>query len=264
MFDYHMHSKYSCDGREEITTLCLQSIRRGLTEIAITDHYELFLDHTREDVLDFENLYKDILQARELYEDKVRIKFGLELGQAHFNLPLATQVLSKYPFDFIIGSVHNLDDNSDMAFVDYSATPISVLFDNYLDALINMVQQADFDVVGHITYPIRYAFASKGVYPNWTPFKPKLEYLYKELIKRDKGIEINCSGFFQALKRPMPDLELLTFYKECGGKILTLGCDSHVKRHVGSTVSQGLEVIKAAGFCELASYSDRVPSLVKF
>ena len=33
--DYHMHSKYSFDGSEELDTICQTAIRRGLSEIAI-------------------------------------------------------------------------------------------------------------------------------------------------------------------------------------------------------------------------------------
>lgn len=32
--DYHMHSKYSFDGSEELDTICQTAIRRGLSEIA--------------------------------------------------------------------------------------------------------------------------------------------------------------------------------------------------------------------------------------
>ena len=40
--DYHMHSKYSFDGSEELDTICQTAIRRGLSEIAITDHMDIY------------------------------------------------------------------------------------------------------------------------------------------------------------------------------------------------------------------------------
>ncbi len=214
MFDYHMHSKYSCDAREEIDTLCRHAIKRGLTEIAITDHFDLYQDNSRLDNIDFDFLFLDIVNAQAKYCNKLKIKFGVELGQAHVNMSAVEELLSSHPFDFVIGSVHNLDDASDLAFVDYSSLSFDAVFDDYLEELIKMVSLTDFDVVGHMNYPVRYAFAKTKVYPDWAKFKPKIEYLFKEVIRRDKGIELNCSGFVQALQRPMPDFELLSFYKQ--------------------------------------------------
>ncbi|OON98038.1 MAG: hypothetical protein ATN36_01840 [Epulopiscium sp. Nele67-Bin005] len=261
--DYHMHSKYSCDGCEEVSTICEAAISRNVKEIAITDHYDTYEDQTREDVVDLEGLYRDILAAREVYKDKLQIKFGVEIGQSHFNLTNEQKLLKTYPFDFVIGSVHNLNDTFDMGKCDYTQTKIEPLYDEYLDALITLAQKGDFDAMGHITYPVRYCYSQTKHYPSFAPFKEKIEYLYKELIKRDRGIEINCSGYFQSLQRPMPDLELVTFYKECGGKILTIGCDSHHRDTVGISLKQGMEVVKEAGFTEITTFTKRIPTFIK-
>ncbi|ONI44455.1 hypothetical protein AN640_05515 [Candidatus Epulonipiscium fishelsonii] len=263
MFDYHMHSKYSIDGCEEINVLCAEGIKKGLKEIAITDHYDLYQNHNKKDNTDFEALYKDILEARKKYEGKIQIKYGVELGQSHFNNALANKLIATQPFDFIIGSVHNLSDNFDMGLCDYNKISIEEIYSDYVAALIEMAKVSDFDSMGHITYPVRYAFAQIGKYPDWTPFKEQIECLYKELIKRDKGIEINCSGCQKVLKRTMPDLELAILYKECGGKILTIGCDSHSKEHVGLGINYGLNLAKQAGFSEITTYTQRKPTFVK-
>ena len=40
LIDYHMHSKYSFDGKEEICDLVSSAKAHGISEIAITDHVE--------------------------------------------------------------------------------------------------------------------------------------------------------------------------------------------------------------------------------
>ena len=42
LVDYHMHSKYSFDGKHEIRDICDAAVKRGLSEIAITDHMDIF------------------------------------------------------------------------------------------------------------------------------------------------------------------------------------------------------------------------------
>ena len=40
--DYHMHSEYSYDGCEKIDAMCRQALKKGLKEIAITDHVDIY------------------------------------------------------------------------------------------------------------------------------------------------------------------------------------------------------------------------------
>lgn len=39
--DYHMHSCYSFDGKMSLENIIQESIRKGIKEIAVTDHIEL-------------------------------------------------------------------------------------------------------------------------------------------------------------------------------------------------------------------------------
>ena len=52
--DYHMHSKYSFDGSEELDTICQTAIRRGLSEIAITDHMDIYTGLPYDEQMNFE------------------------------------------------------------------------------------------------------------------------------------------------------------------------------------------------------------------
>ena len=71
-----------------------------------------------------------------------------------------------------------------------------------------MAIKCDFDVMGHITYPMRYLYEQLQIYPNMNLFKEPIERLYKILIERGRGIEVNASGFFQTIGRSMPDLPI--------------------------------------------------------
>ena len=41
MMDYHMHTTFSQDGKMTMEEACLQAVKTGLSEIAITDHMDI-------------------------------------------------------------------------------------------------------------------------------------------------------------------------------------------------------------------------------
>lgn len=259
LVDYHMHSKYSFDGYEDIRAMCEQAIAKGLKEIAITDHYDFFQDIKYARDLEYTNIQHDIEVARELYKGKLLIRKGVELGQPHKDLEKSKNFLKQHDLDFVIGSIHNLEDALDIGEYDFRLKDIEKLYSDYLEALIEMTLTSDFDVMGHLTYPMRYVYEQLRIYPNMNQFKEPIQNVYRLLIERGRGIEINASGFFQSLGRPMPDLDLLKLYKQCGGEIITIGCDAHHLSHIGCAVEIGLEVVKSAGFDYITTYDHRKP-----
>ena len=94
--------------------ICEEAVRRSLQEIAITDHYDLFQDQKYARYLNFEQLYGDIARAKEAYAGKFMVKTGIELGQPHVALKESQDFLTKYELDFMIGSVHHLEDKQDI------------------------------------------------------------------------------------------------------------------------------------------------------
>jgi histidinol-phosphatase (PHP family) len=62
--DYHMHTKYSFDGLELIDDICNKAIERGMNEIALTDHMDIYTNKPYGHILDCEALYKDIEESQ--------------------------------------------------------------------------------------------------------------------------------------------------------------------------------------------------------
>ena len=103
--DYHMHSKYSFDGSEELDTICQTAIRRGLSEIAITDHMDIYTGLPYDEQMNFEvpggeqhhmdvsGLYAGLVQMKEKYAGQLKVRIGAELGQPQVN-PEAAALLS--------------------------------------------------------------------------------------------------------------------------------------------------------------------------
>lgn len=257
--DYHLHSKFSFDGHHSIESICETGISLGFSELVLTDHMDIYSGKPYDYILDCPAWYKNLQECQEKYRDRISLKAGIELGQPMRNPAEGKRFLTDYPdLDFIIGSVHNMDGDIDVGNYDFSVQRPDDVYRKYLDYLICFAKEYDYDVIGHITYPLRY-MAEAGITLNLKPFYPRIKELYEIIIGRGKGIELNVSGYRQAMKTPMPPEELLLLYHNMGGKILTIGSDAHWCQDIGSGIREGKALAKKCGFSYLTRFDHREP-----
>ena len=262
--DYHTHTHYSFDGMGDPEEMCRCAVELGLQELAFTDHMDIFTVHSYDYILNCRELYPELLACREKWADKLRVVIGAELGQPMANPAAAGAFLQDHPeLDFVIGSIHQMENDLDVYYYNFRRRDPRDVYNHYLDWLLDLAENYDYDVIGHITYPLRY-MGEAGFSLDISPFMEKIEHLFQIIIRRDKGIELNVSGFRQSIQTTMPTPKLLKFYHDCGGRILTIGSDAHASGDVGAYIRVGQEIARESGFTSLASYSKRVPTLRPF
>ena len=275
--DYHIHSRYSFDGSEELDTICEIALDRGLSEIAITDHMDIYtgLPYGRlmnfevpggeETTMDVAGLYGELTRVKARYDGRLTVKIGSELGQPQVNPQSARAFLEDYGgmLDFVIGSVHNMEGDLDVYYYDFREMDLAGFYDHYLDWLLELACQGDFDVMGHLTYPLRYMYERNGLRLDITPFEEKFRLLFKHLTEAGRGIELNVSGLYRAMKDTMPPLELLKLYRRCGGEIITIGSDAHKAEYVGMYQAEARRMLEAAGFRYLTLFTERKPDFIR-
>ena len=105
--DYHMHS-VSPDAKVPMEDMCQAAIDKGLTEIALTDHYEFYAHGIHRQFFheEYLKLYWDNLErCRNRFAGRLTIKSGMEFGQLHLAREEAFNIIRNYPFDYLIGSL---------------------------------------------------------------------------------------------------------------------------------------------------------------
>ena len=252
--DYHIHSAYSFDGDPSATprAICEEAISRGFTDIAITDHLEANSDaEGLYPPYDAKAAFNAIMQAKELYGKRLNITYGIEIGQANQYPDVANGLLSSFPFEFVLTSVHSLRGMQDFYFLDYKSIPedeIKRLYFAYLDEVIENINTLDrISSIAHITYPHRY-IAQAGLTFDASPFADRLAEVFALMISRDIALEINSSTHAKGLGFTMPSKDILSIYRECGGKLLTFGSDAHSVSAMGGSVPYAAELAKSLGF----------------
>ena len=103
--DCHIHTEFSSDSETKITDQIERAIALGLDHICFTDHMDM--DYPEgEFELDTDAYVKRVLELQEEYKDRIRICLGVELGMQEHLKDRQQAYIEKYPFDFVIGSMH--------------------------------------------------------------------------------------------------------------------------------------------------------------
>ncbi len=272
--DNHTHSKYSHDGKETIDALCTRAKELGLLYYTITDHCEIenyempeFVDY-RKRLLDG---YKDMTAKKEIYPFFLS---GIELAQPLHNLEVVDKLFSDKNYDFVIGSIHSLENYADFAYWEdepyldgtyWSESKLSKedALRQYLLDMLNIAKWGKIDTLAHLTYPLRYLTNSDGSRMNFDAYNDIVRKIFKTIIENGVALEINTSGLRQAIGEVLPNKQFLKLYKEMGGELLTIGSDAHCTEDLGKGLCDGLELAQELGFKYYSVYINRKPKMIK-
>ena len=241
--DYHTHSAFSHDGHDGFPAMLAVAERTGLCDLCVTDHCDIGLSRP--------------FLARERYEaylaarngSHVKLLLGVELGEAIHNIARAEEAIAAVPYDFIIGSLHELRGEQDFYHLRCdSAEEYHRLLKRYFAELLELAEWGRFDVLAHLNYPLRYTPWCAGFLPR---YEEEIRGLFKILRDTGKGIELNMSG-------GPPFGDILALWRECGGEIVPVGSDAHRAADVGKNIAAGLELLRGAGFRYVAAFEQRM------
>lgn len=277
IIDCHTHTHNSFDAdNDSVTERCERAIQLGLYAMAITDHCEVNRfyekEHYKIDYAQkyddygfnkaFENSMSETTAAKEQYNSKLNLICGVELGQPLADSEVTKQILDDKRLDFVIASMHEMPGHDDFAFLDYSKENVPALLEQNFNEILKIAKWGEFDVLGHITYALRYIQGNQNILVDMTPYQNVVREIFKTVIERGKGIEINTSGLRQKYGDTFPSLEYIKLYHELGGEILTIGSDSHTTADLAKGVSEGIEIAKQAGFRRIAYFKERKPYFI--
>ncbi len=268
--DYHVHTQFSDDSVYPMAQVVKDAVARGIQEICFTDHVDYGIKDDwdsgrpiacRGDELlanvDYPLYFAQIRELQCLYETQITLKAGLEFGmQAHTVLQYET-LFQKYPLDFVILSIHQIDD-LEFWTQDFQRTRSQKEYhQRYYEEMLHLVNAYhNYSVLGHMDLIVRYD--EKGVYP-YEKIRPLVREILQAVIRDGKGIELNTSYHRYGLKDTTPSVHILQEYRELGGEMITIGSDSHTPAHLGAGLQEAKELLKSLGFRFFCTYDKMQP-----
>lgn len=260
--DYHIHSRISPDAGTSMRELAERGIALGMDELCFTDHIEPVVWGTTQPraPFDWAALEAEFRAAKAAVGDRIRLRLGMELGDACWELAHTERLMAGAPpLDFLIGSVHMLSkqfDGEDLYFFDpKDEREARAGMEDYLEQVRSMAAWGRFSVLGHLTLPLRYLNEIRGFQLTFDGFETEIAEIFRLLLQNGCGIELNTNRG----NTPLPDGKWLRMYREMGGEIITLGTDAHSPEYVGCAVRERQELLRTCGFKRFCTFEKMQP-----
>jgi histidinol-phosphatase (PHP family) len=264
LWDTHMHSQFSGDSNAPQEDMVVSAIGKNLSGMCFTDHLDI--DHPDDPelfLLDLPNYSSSVDALRTKYHDTFPILMGIELGLQPHLAAIHDEIISQYPFDFVIGSSHVVHGVDPYHPPYYEGRSDRESFDEYFTSILeNISAFNNFDVYGHLDYVVRYAPDRDANY-SYRNHCDIIDEILKHLIEHGHGIEINTAGFRCGLDHPNPTEDIIRRYRELGGEIITVGADAHEPAHVGYAFDKVCGILKASGFKYFTVFEKRKPRFIQ-
>ena len=270
--DYHVHSCYSDDSEYLMEDVVRDAISLGMDEICFTDHVDYGIKRDWDDPqgvvyrkggpgepermalanADYPRYAAEIASLQSKYRDRITIRMGMEFGMQQHTIPEYEKLFHAWPFDFIILSVHQVEDKEFWT-QDFQRGRTQEEYNlRYYEEMLQLVRRYhDYSVLGHMDLISRYDKA--GPFP-FERIRPVVTEILKTVIADGKGIEVNTSSHRYGLKDLTPSVDILSLYRELGGRIITIGSDSHRKEHLGADIPETMQTLKQLGFREIFTF----------
>ncbi len=245
MIDYHLHVVAHGDRPmtvENILAYCEVAKERGIVQMGITEH-DRYLDEI--DLAAFQ-------EARELSQD-VGLRLGIEIDFVPGNEARMGRDSTALPYDYVIGSVHRVDDEE----VDhpdhkeiYEKWDTYDLYAAYYENVRKAALSGRFDVLGHPDLiKIFRRFPDRDI-------TGMLEETADAVAESGIVVDVNAAGLRKPVGEIYPSRALLEmFYRR--DVPITLSSDAHAPDQVGMGYDKSLELVRDVGYREVVTFSGR-------
>jgi histidinol-phosphatase (PHP family) len=249
-----------------------EAIDKGLPVIGFSDHFpypEGYVEPAPNCVIPDEAAFRayagEVRRLQSAYADRISIRFAAEVD--HLDVRTADQaaMLSKYRFDYVIGSVHIVGGVA----IDYRAETLEAslekfggvdrLWEAYWDALEGLIRGGGCQVIGHMDVLRKFG--------NFLPGKSqagRAESLLRLIKRNGLTLEVNTGGIDRASDRQCyPSPEILKLASAVGVDI-SLGSDAHAPKDVGRYFGETVVQLRSLGWTQSASFESGRKQAVPF
>ncbi|QCX32812.1 histidinol phosphate phosphatase [Caloramator sp. E03] len=237
MFNCHVHTSFSSDCNMGINE-AIEVLNEKKLGVIITDHMDLGLCEDGRFTFDV----KEYFNEYEKYRND-RLLLGIEIGMTKDYKNENKKIALNSPFDYVLGSLHVVNGFDPFYDEYYVGKNKKEAYEEYFLCMLENIKIYDFiDCLGHIDYIARYGrFEDKEIY--YDDYKDFIDEILKIVAQRDISIEINT----RRLEDKVAYENLYNIYKrfkELGGKIVTIGSDSHKAIDIEKNLNEALKMIK--------------------
>lgn len=260
--DVHNHSTHSFDGVDKLSDMLATAHTKGVAFYGVSEHFDyenvLYWGYTQKEVIDDEAYFHNARHLQEDYAGCMNVLVGCEFGfTTHENAaPMYKDIQRKYAPDFTVNSIHRngkydyytaepFYENEDVNAG--KLRPQREVYEEYLALLLKSLEvEYDYDIVGHIGYPSRYApYEKKDL--KYADYPKALDEILQEIVKKGKILEINSSN--KGMEGVcLPHRSIVERYFALGGRKVSYASDAHMASSILRGREKIVEMLKEIGF----------------
>lgn len=258
--DDHVHSEFSWDTGPDASMwrACERAAELGLPAVSFTEHVD-FTSWAPGDVplvagqrprapgwyapVDVPAYLETVQRCREDFPG-LRVRTGIETGEPHLFAGSVAGVLAEGDFERVLGSLHSVVRDDELIGVGRvlrrGEDPTELVREYFAEVLEMVRGSAVFEVLAHCDFPRRYWPRHRGRYEE-AAFEAEYRAVFTALAGSGRVLEVNTTS-------PLASVELLGWWRDCGGERVSFGSDAHVPWRVGQHFREAAAVADAAGF----------------
>ncbi|MDR4504053.1 MAG: histidinol-phosphatase HisJ [Candidatus Scalindua sp.] len=262
MIDYHTHTSLCGHATGKMDDYVKEALRCGLDELGFSDHLPMKGGKENNLTMKMEELpvyVGEVERLRSVFPD-IRIKLGIEADYIPGNEPYLREILARYKFDYVIGSVHYIGnwafdhpDERDR----WNNTEAESVYANYFDLLRKSARSGLFDIIGHSDLVKKFGNRSKA------DLSHELNETAQVFAKHDVAVEINTSGLRKPVGEMYPSEEILIVYQKYNIPIV-FGSDAHMPEEVGKDFDKAVFLARQCGYESYVTFKQRERAVCNF
>ncbi|MCG7385987.1 histidinol-phosphatase HisJ [Paenibacillus sp. ACRRY] len=267
--DYHTHHERCGHAVGKLEAYVQRGVEIGLSQIGLSDHMPLLhinpADYYPEMAMPMEELpryVEECFSLKERYRGQIDVRVGLEGDYIEGWESEIRSIIERYPWDYIIGSVHFLGEWDITDFRQthhWEGKDILDVYRQYYDAVSKAAATGMYDIMGHTDVIKRFGFTPS---PEQTEERIALEDAALQAIaKSGCAMELNASGLSKPCAEMFPSRRMLTEAINLGIP-LTLGSDAHDPLKLGEHLPEAEKLLHELGCTEVAVFESRRRSFV--
>ncbi len=250
MIDGHMHLEYGDISVEYVLEFVRQAKVMGISKIQILDHTHRFEEFAciyeelkripcQKEWLDKKKLeplstYHAVIEEVKALDLDVEVTFGLEVCYVPQHEKYIRQIISQYPYDFVVGAIHSIDGILyDMSFSKellWDKYDVDYIYKRYYQLIEEVITSDIFSQLAHVD-----TIKMFNYYPVYN-LESTYNHIADLLIKHNVLAENNTGCFYRYGHKDMGlSKELLSLFKQKGVLMITAS-DAHYPSDVGTNI----------------------------
>jgi histidinol-phosphatase (PHP family) len=254
--DYHTHTPLCHHAEGEAEAYVDAAIASGLTEFGISDHAPAIpepFDDWRMLESELPDYWNWIEKARNHAAGRIPVRAGLECDWLNGCEDWIDSLAKRYPWDYLIGSVHYLDtwDFDNPKWLGrWAQSDIQSVWKHYWETYSRMAESGLFDILGHPDLVKKFSYRPEGNLARF--YEPAIEII----AKSGSAIELNTAGWHKPCAEAYPEPHFLKLAADAGIP-LVISSDAHAPHEVARDFTKASELAKSAGFRHTMLFEDR-------